>query len=59
MAKPMTCPQCGVTLNHHAEKLMEPRDAKEAAAMDARLGGVIEEVHTCPECGMEHSRRGE
>jgi len=57
MSKPMTCPQCGMTLNHHAEKLVEPRDAKEAAAMDA-LGGVIEEVHTCPGCGMEMSRRG-
>lgn len=58
MAEPMTCPQCGVKLVHHAEKLVEPRDAKEAAAMDPRLGGVIEEVHTCPECGKEHSRRG-
>jgi len=54
----MTCPECGVAMNHHAEKLMEPRNEREAALMDARLGGMVEEVHACPECGREASRPG-
>jgi ribosomal protein S27AE len=58
MANPMTCPICGTTMNHHAEKLVDPRDEEDAEAMDPRLGGLIEEVHTCPECGRETSRRG-
>lgn len=58
MANPMTCPTCGATMNRHAEKLVEPRDAQEAETMDPRLGGIIEEIHTCPECGREASRKG-
>ena len=56
--EPMMCPACGVAMNHHAEKLTDPRDAGEAARMDPRMGGVIEEVHTCPECGATGSRLG-
>lgn len=55
--QPMTCPQCGVALNHHAEKLVEPTSTQEAAQMDPALGGLIEEMHSCPECGQAHSRR--
>jgi len=55
--KPMSCPDCGVEMNHHAEKLVDPRSAEEAAKMDAALGGILEEMHTCPECGKVHSRR--
>jgi len=58
MAKPMTCPTCGMTMNHHAEKLVEPRDAAEAEAAGSGMEGLIEEVHTCPGCGRETSRRG-
>lgn len=57
MAEPMKCATCGMTMNHHAEKPVDPHDAKEAAAVDVRLGGMIEEVHTCPGCGKEASRR--
>ena len=45
-------------MNHHAEKLIEPRDAEEAARVDARWGGMIEEVHECPGCGATQSRPG-
>ena len=55
--KPMHCPDCGVGMNHHAEKLVDPRSAEEAAMMDPVLGGIIEEMHTCPECGRVNSRR--
>jgi predicted RNA-binding Zn-ribbon protein involved in translation (DUF1610 family) len=56
-AKPMKCPACGVEMNHHAEKLVDPVSAQEAARVDPALGGLIEEIHTCPECGQAHSRR--
>ena len=57
-SKPMMCQRCGVAMNHHAEKLLDPRDAREAARMDPGMGGMIEEVHTCPECGEVASRPG-
>ena len=53
---PMICPECGVEMNLHAEKLVEPINPQEAARMDSALGGLIEEMHTCPECGQVHSR---
>jgi len=54
---PVLCPQCGVEMNLHAEKLVEPTNAQEATRMDLALGGLIEEMHTCPACGQVHSRR--
>jgi predicted RNA-binding Zn-ribbon protein involved in translation (DUF1610 family) len=54
---PMICPACGVEMNPHAEKLVDPVNAQEAARMDPALGGLIEEIHTCPECGHADSRR--
>ena len=53
----MVCPECGVELNRHAEKLAEPVNAEEAWRMDPELGGIIEEVHCCPGCGKNESRR--
>jgi len=55
---PMRCPRCGGVMNHHGEKLIEPRDAAEARRMDPSLGGLIEEMHTCPACGANASRPG-
>ena len=57
-SRPMMCPECGVEMNHHAEKLVHPSGAHEASAMDPILGGMIEEIHTCPQCGAGASRRG-
>jgi len=54
----MTCPECGVTMNHHAEKLVDPYLPQHAALVDPKLGGMIEETHTCPECGKGHSCPG-
>jgi len=50
----MICPECGIAMNHHAEKLVYPSDA---TAADPALGGVVEELHACPECGASASRR--
>ena len=52
----MVCPECGVAMNHHADKLVDPTSPAEAAKMDAALGGLVEETHTCPECGKGASR---
>jgi hypothetical protein len=44
-------------MNHHAEKLVHPSGAADEAAADPALGGIVEEVHTCPACGTSASRR--
>ena len=49
---PMICPVCGVVMNHHADKIDYNIEAHDAASVDPDLGGVIEEAHTCPECGQ-------
>jgi ribosomal protein S27AE len=55
----MICPTCGIEMNHHAEKLVLPTNPVEASAVDPVLGGMIEELHTCPGCGSGASRRAE
>ncbi len=52
----MMCPECGTAMNHHAEKLVDPRDALEAVRVDAALGGLLEEHHACPQCGKGEAR---
>ncbi len=56
---PMICKECGVPMNCHAEKLVEPTNAAEAKRMDPSLGALIEEMHTCPGCGRVASRHAE
>ena len=53
----MICPTCGIEMNHHAEKLVLPSGPHEASSVDPVLGGMIEELHTCPGCGSGASRR--
>jgi len=53
---PMICPDCGVTMNHHADKIDYNAALQDPAAADADFGGVIEEAHTCPECGQTRTR---
>ena len=53
----MTCPHCGGQMNHHAEKLVHPTSAEEAAAMDPGLGGLIENTFQCRKCGNVEARR--
>jgi hypothetical protein len=44
-------------MNHHAEKIDYSADTTvDASAFDPDLGGVLEEVHTCPACGKTHAR---
>jgi hypothetical protein len=45
-------------MNHHADKLRKETRLDDASAFDSALGGVIEEFHTCPQCGKTESRRG-
>jgi predicted RNA-binding Zn-ribbon protein involved in translation (DUF1610 family) len=55
----MKCPRCGAEMNHHADKLIEPTSQEEAERMDAALGGMVEEMFACPNCGYVDSRRAE
>src|SRR5262249_9196928 len=56
-ANPIICPDCGVPMNHHANKVRKETHAEDVSAFDIGLGGVIEEFHTCPQCGKTQSRR--
>jgi len=42
----LICPKCGAEMNHHAMKIDYNGDDPDPA-----FGGVVEEVHTCPNCG--------
>ena len=53
----MICPRCGVEMNRHAEKVDYAAGLAEPGAADPDFGGVVEEFHTCPECGQTLSRR--
>ncbi len=53
----MICPTCGIEMNHHAEKLVLPSGPHQASSVDPVLGGMIEELYTCPRCGSGASRR--
>ena len=55
----MICPTCGIEMNYHAEKLVYPSGPHEASSVDPVLGGMIEELYTCPRCGSGASRRAE
>ncbi len=46
-------------MNHHADKLVEPLDANEAKSMDLVIGGIIDEFHACPNCGLVDMRLGQ
>jgi len=46
-------------MNHHAEKLVYPSGPDEASSVDPVLGGMIEELYTCPRCGSGASRRAQ
>lgn len=55
----LICPQCGVEMNRHAEKVDYAARPSDPEAFDPDFGGVVEEFHTCPECGRTLSRRAE
>ena len=53
----MMCPQCGIAMNCHAEKIDYMAALSDPEAVDPDLDGVVEEVHTCPGCGDIETRR--
>jgi ribosomal protein S27AE len=52
----MICPDCGVEMNHHADKIDYTAALEDPKAADPDFGGVIEEAHTCPNCGRTQIR---
>ena len=55
-AQALICPQCRIPMNLHAEKPADPRSPEEARAAEVGAG-VVEQVHTCPQCGGIGTRR--
>ena len=51
--KRMVCAECGVPMNHHADKLVYA----DAEGGGGEPGGVVEEAHACPACGKTETRR--
>ncbi len=49
--KGIECDECGVEMNYNAEKLDFTACLDDPDLIDPDLGGVLEEVHTCPHCG--------
>jgi len=55
MAKPkMICPDCSAEMNHHAMKIDYGID--DPKLVNGVFGGMVKEVHTCPECGCTRMR---
>ena len=47
MDKPkLICPHCGLEMNQHAMKV--DYNVEDPALIDPAYGGVVEEVHECP-----------
>jgi ribosomal protein S27AE len=57
--KKMICSDCGIEMNYHAEKIDYTASLVDPHAVDPDLGGVLEEVHTCPRCGKIGTRRSQ
>lgn len=55
---PMICKKCGAVMNHHAMKIdyASTRDV-ESSTDEAVFGGLLQEVHTCPNCGHVQLRK--
>ena len=50
----VTCPDCGAEMNQQAVKIDYGDD--DPRHFDVVFGGVLKEVHTCPECGRTEMR---
>jgi predicted RNA-binding Zn-ribbon protein involved in translation (DUF1610 family) len=56
-ASKMMCPQCGIAMNHHCDKLVYASDSQTTLQVNfALLSGLIDEFHSCPQCGNTASR---
>ena len=47
----MICAECGAQMNHHADKIYYVDAVVGDEPIDAELGGILKEIHTCPKCG--------
>ena len=52
----MICSHCKVEMNHHCDKIVYNVDAHVGEKADSSLGGMVEEFHSCPQCGGGASR---
>ena len=52
----MICPKCGAEMNHHADKVIDPVRPEDMKHVDPALGGIVNEMHSCPACGAMASR---
>jgi predicted RNA-binding Zn-ribbon protein involved in translation (DUF1610 family) len=52
----MICPDCGVEMNHHANKVEYVTAYEEGEEQEPVFGGTLVEAHTCPECGQTATR---
>lgn len=50
----MICPDCSAEMNQHAMKIDYGID--DPTIVDPVFGGVLKEVHTCPQCGRTELR---
>lgn len=53
----MICPECGVEMNYHAEKIDHLTALRDPDSIDPDIDGAVSEIHSCPECGSSASRR--
>ena len=53
----MKCPNCGVEMNHHAMKIDYSTSSDDSYEIDPVFGGVLQEAHTCPQCGRTELRQ--
>ena len=52
----MKCEECGVEMNHHADKIDYEAGLDDPGRADPVYGGVLEEAHACPSCGRTEMR---
>jgi predicted RNA-binding Zn-ribbon protein involved in translation (DUF1610 family) len=55
----MTCPDCGTEMNHHAMKIDYASAIDAPEDIDPIFYGVLQEAHTCPNCGRIELRNHE
>jgi ribosomal protein S27AE len=55
----MICPDCGIEMNHHAMKIDYANILDEVSVADPVFGGVLQEVHSCANCGRTELRKAQ
>ncbi len=52
----LVCPNCKVEMNFHAMKIDYTQVTGKTESVDHEFGGILEEFHSCPKCGMTATR---